>query len=170
MDLSIIEKLFALREEMEKAQLGVDVPDLAELERENDEELFKRLERLPDEKIAASLMVRALELDADADKWHEAARAPDQPSRREIVELLTAASAPLPMFDDMELTSVAVPPAPAEPIVTRAPSRPSRRAPEREPIRATAPRVADVPAKKSVRKAAKKRSKKPTRKPKKKPE
>ena len=172
MDLSIIERVFALREEMEKAQLGLDAPELGELERENDPERFKRLEHPRDEQMAAAFVARALELDAEAEKWHEAARAPEAGSRREIVELLAAASAPLPVFDENELASAAVPSPspPAEPVVTRPPVRPPVREPvrEREPIRDATPRDAratpEKPPRKtstSKRKTAKKKRGKP---------
>ncbi|HEX7979863.1 MAG TPA: hypothetical protein VF461_14745 [Gemmatimonadaceae bacterium] len=143
MDLSIIEDVFALRERMEKAQLGVDVPELPELAKiaqEDDEKLFQSLEHLRDEKEVARTMDRATKLAAEIDKWHEAADAPKQRLRPEMVDLLTAASAPLPAFEDAELTPVAVPTA------------------------------ATTASKTPARKAAKKPSKSSTRKPKKKPE
>lgn len=174
MDLSIIERVFALRDEMEKAQIGLDVPELAELERENDPERFKRLEHPADEQMAARFVARAIELDAESEKWHEAAHAPEPRSRPEIVELLAAASAPLPTFDEAELGSVAVPePPPTEPVVTRPPTRPPVREPGRErarepiaePVRDAAPRDADAPPAKPRRKTAKKKPKKPKKKP-----
>ena len=171
MDLSIIERVFALREEMDKAQLGLDAPELAELERENDPERFKRLEHPRDEQMAAAFVARAIELDAESEKWHEAARAPESRSRREIVDLLAAASAPLPVFEDADLASAAVPAPsqPTEPVVTRPPVRPPVREPvrEREPIRDAERRDAHTPAKpkrkttKSRRKTAKKKPGKP---------
>ncbi|HKH91361.1 MAG TPA: hypothetical protein VKA54_06135 [Gemmatimonadaceae bacterium] len=130
MDLSIIERVFALREEMEKAQLGVDSPDLAEPGREADPELFKRLSQTPDERVAAGFMARALELEAESAQWIESANAPERRSRQDVVELLAAATAPLPAFKPTDFATVVVEPG-REP--GREPEREPGRGPEREP-------------------------------------
>ena len=100
MDLSILERVFALRDEARQAQLGADAPDLSNLSRGADSGEVVHPPSLPHEKLAADFMARAVAL-------HEQAKKPkskkDHASRGAIAELLHVASARLPAFDESDL-------------------------------------------------------------------
>jgi hypothetical protein len=106
MDLSIFERIFALRDEARKAQLGADAPDLSELTRGGGRGEVADLPSLPQEELAADLMARAAALREQANKAEST-----RPSRTAIAELLDAASAPLSVFDESDLASERAAPA-----------------------------------------------------------
>jgi hypothetical protein len=117
MDLSIIDRALRLRDEARKAQLGDNAPDLTPLNR-GENGRMEQPTGLPDDKIAVELMDRALELfaavrkETDPDSTPE----PDPQSQVDVAELLAAATAELPMFDEADLAGVDTPP-----ILTRPP-------------------------------------------------
>jgi hypothetical protein len=102
MDLSIFERVFALRDEARKAQLGADAPDLSELSRGTGRGEVADLPSLPQEELAADLMARGAALREQANKVEEKST---RPSRTAIADLLDAASAPLPVFNESDLAS-----------------------------------------------------------------
>jgi hypothetical protein len=99
MDLSVFERIFALRDEARKARLGGEGPDLSSLGRVAGGGRAAPLD-LPDEKLAADLMARAVALREQATK---SLGTVDSSSREVAVNLLQAASAPLRSFDAAEL-------------------------------------------------------------------
>jgi hypothetical protein len=99
MDLSVFERIFALRDEARKARLGGEGPDLSSLSRVADGGRAAPLD-LPDEKLAADLMARAVALREQANKSLSTV---DSTSREVAAGLLQAASAPLRTFDAAEL-------------------------------------------------------------------
>jgi hypothetical protein len=117
MDLSIIDRALRLRDEARKAQLGDNAPDITPLSR-GENGRMEQPTGLPDDKIAVELMGRALALFDELNKVNdpESGPPPDPKSSADIAELLDAATAPLPVFDDSELSNVEQPP-----VVTRPP-------------------------------------------------
>ena len=117
MDLSIIDRALRLRDEARKAQLGDNAPDVTPLSR-GENGRMEQPTGLPDDKVAVELMNRALALFDEMNKVNdpESGPAPDPQSSADIAELLDAATAPLPVFDDSELSNVEQPP-----VVTRPP-------------------------------------------------
>jgi hypothetical protein len=117
MDLSIIDRALRLRDEARKAQLGDNAPDITPLSR-GENGRMEQPTGLPDDKIAVELMGRALALFDEMNKVNdpESGPPPDPKSSADIAELLDAATAPLPVFDDSELSNVEQPP-----VVTRPP-------------------------------------------------
>jgi hypothetical protein len=101
MDLSTFERVFALRDEASKA-LGAEDLDLPDLSRTDHAGNVVHPSSSPNEKIAASLMKRAVALHEKATK--ESGKG-EEPLRADLDELLQAASAPLPVFEESELAT-----------------------------------------------------------------
>ena len=117
MDLSIIDRALRLRDEARKAQLGENAPDISPLSRGENGKM-EQPAGLPDDKIAVELMGRALALFEEMNKVNDPSSgpSPDPQSAADVAELLAAATMPLPVFDDSELSNVETPP-----VVTRPP-------------------------------------------------
>ena len=97
MDLSIFEKAFALRDEAEKAELGAESLEAADLRRMAEGVDNTQPLRPPQEDIVARLMMAAGQLRAEASA---SAQKQGPPSTDFIVALLTGASAPLDVIDE----------------------------------------------------------------------
>jgi hypothetical protein len=95
MDLSIFERIFAMRDEVRKAQPGGDGRDYANLGSGTSGGAVATPPSLPDEKLAADLMARAVALRQQVSKTEGKAQ---YTSRAVTAELLQAASTPFPVF------------------------------------------------------------------------
>ena len=110
MDLSVFERVFALRDEVREADLDADAPDLSSLSGEKGQgEEVVRPPSLPREKLAADFMKRAAELHEQANPGRDKQ---DLSTGAAVAELLEAASAPLPIFDPSDLVTGRVAPVP----------------------------------------------------------
>jgi hypothetical protein len=108
MDLSIFDRVFALRDEARKAQLGATAPDLPELTGGSGAGKVAEVPPLPQQELAVDLMGRAAALRTQANKVD--ANSSGLP-RTAVAELLDAASAALPVFDESELSGGGTAPA-----------------------------------------------------------
>jgi hypothetical protein len=121
MDVSFIDRALGLRDEVQKVQLGANAPDLSPLARGESGKMEQPAE-LPDDKIALAIMGRALGLFAEATAASESgANEPDPQSRADVADLLAAASAPLPAFDEADFVNVGTPPVAEPPVVSQPP-------------------------------------------------
>lgn len=125
MDLSIFERVFALRDEVRKAEFSADAPDLSTLRRSAERGETADPPTLPQEELAADLMARASALHAQAAQSDEKTTGN---SRSAIAALLQAASAPLPAFnaDDLSTDGGAPPQKPRTKAVALAEPRPAK--------------------------------------------
>jgi len=102
MDLSIFEKAFALRDEAEKAELGAESLEAADLRRLAEGVNNTQPLRPPPEDVVAQLMMRAGQLREEASA---SAQKQGPPSTDFIVALLTAASAAIDAIDESAFAS-----------------------------------------------------------------
>ena len=138
MDLSIIDRVFALRDAARKADLGANALDLSPLSR-GDNARMEQPTGLPDDKVATKLMSHALELAAEAN----AKTVIDPRASAYVADLLAAASAPLPMFDESELANVDRLPAQPPAVVPPETRPPAAQPPNTRPPTNRAPVVPD---------------------------
>jgi len=106
-DLSIIEQAFELRDEIRKIRLGDTTLDYAPLTRGEAARMDVPKE-LPDDGASQAMLQRAAALFAEAEKagGDESAPKPDKAWAENLAALLSAAVAPLPVFDEAEFGSV----------------------------------------------------------------
>jgi hypothetical protein len=99
-DPSLLERAFALSDEVQKAQLGADGPDLAKLAKFAERATTTKPPSLPDDKLAFDLMKRAIALREQA---NEPTKDERLTSREAVTEMLRGATKPLRVFDKAEL-------------------------------------------------------------------
>jgi hypothetical protein len=102
MDPAMLERAFALRDEVQKSQIGANGPDLSKLAGSVERAARRQLPSLPDDKLAIDLMKRAVALREQA---NEARNGQGRSSDEQIMELLRGAAAPLRAFDNADLAA-----------------------------------------------------------------
>lgn len=174
MDLSIFERVFALRDEARKMQLSAGATELPDLKRSRKGVDIAQAPSLPDEKIASDLLARAAALLGEANKIRSK---DDRPSSTFASELLRAASTPLPIFDESDLDGDRAAPVDkagrnaftielAAPVEERGPAPAKKRPPKKKKDgggvtpKSTAKKTTKTTAKKTTKKSIKKSAKK----------
>ena len=106
MDLSLLERAFALRDEARKASFGANTPDLSKLIRGGEKRGAVDPSSLLENKIASELMTRASAALKQANKY---AGQTDTSFRSTMLEVLRAASTPLPVLKSADIPATGVP-------------------------------------------------------------
>lgn len=106
MDLSLFERALALRDEARKTRLGANTPDLSKLIRGGKKRDAIDPSSLLENKIASDLMARASAVLKQSGKSVGQA---DTSFRSAMVELLRAASMPLPVLKSADIATTGVP-------------------------------------------------------------